>query len=47
MIQAVNVALRVKTQPAQAMVRLAQKLLTPDTNQTGGCCSGGETTGCC
>lgn len=47
MIQAVNVALRVKTQPAQAMVRLAQKLLTPDTSQTGGCCSGGETTGCC
>ncbi len=47
MVQAVNVALRVKEQPAQAMVRLAQKLLLPESTQTGGCCGGGDGDNCC
>lgn len=45
MIQAIDVALRVKDQPAQAMVRLARKHLLPDADQAGGCCGGGD--GCC
>jgi AhpD family alkylhydroperoxidase len=47
MVQAVNVALRVKEQPAQAMVRLAQKHLVPDASRTGSCCGGEDKTGCC
>jgi AhpD family alkylhydroperoxidase len=46
MIQAVNVALQVKEQPAQIMVRLAQKLLAPDEVRAGDCC-GGNGSGCC
>ncbi len=46
MIQAVNVALRVKDQPARAMVRLAQKLLVSEAAQGGGGCGGGDTN-CC
>ena len=45
MIQAVDVALRVKDQPAQAMVRLARKHLLPDAVSADGCCGGGD--GCC
>jgi AhpD family alkylhydroperoxidase len=47
MIQAVNVALRVKEQPAKAMVSLAQKLIVPEATQGGGCCGGGDKNGCC
>jgi AhpD family alkylhydroperoxidase len=47
MIQAVNVALRVKEEPARAMVRLAQKSLIPEAAQAGGCCGGGDGSSCC
>lgn len=42
LIQAVDVALRVKDQPAQAMVRLARKHLLHDAAPAGGCCGGGD-----
>ena len=48
MIQAVNVALQVKEQPAKMMVRLAQRLMVPDAAEAGGgCCGGSENSGCC
>ncbi len=48
MVQAVNVALRVKEQPATMMVQLAQRLLAPEAAQPGGECDGGSgTSGCC
>ena len=49
MIEAVNVALRVKEAPAGAMVRLAQKLLLPDgaSASSRGCCGGDGEKGCC
>jgi AhpD family alkylhydroperoxidase len=47
MIQAVQVALGVKEQPAQAMIRLTQKYLSPDTVQTGPCRGDGEGSNCC
>ncbi len=46
MVQAVNVALRVKQQSAQSVVRLAQKHLIPEGSRSGGCCGGGDSTGC-
>lgn len=46
MIQAVNVALRVKEQPSKIMVQLAQRLLVPEA-ALGGCCGGSGTSGCC
>lgn len=48
MIQAVNVALGVKEQPAQIMVRLARRLLVPEAPEPGGesgYCAPGQ--GCC
>ena len=45
MIQAVNVALRVKDQAAQAIVQVAQRLLVPEG--AGGCCGGGNGGKCC
>lgn len=48
MIQAVNVALRVKEQPAKTMVQLAQRLLVPEAAQgSGGCCGGSGKSSCC
>ncbi len=48
MIQAVNVALQVKEQPAKMMVRLAQRLLVPEAAEAGGgCCGGSAKSGCC
>jgi AhpD family alkylhydroperoxidase len=48
MIGAVNIALRVKEVPAEAMVRLAQKYLVPGgVAASGGCCGGGAKKGCC
>jgi len=47
MIRTVEVALRVKEQPAQAMVRLAQKSLAAPAARPGGCCGAGEGSGCC
>ncbi|TVQ76152.1 MAG: carboxymuconolactone decarboxylase family protein [Phycisphaeraceae bacterium] len=48
MIQAVNVALRVKEQPTKMMVQLAQCLLVPEAAEAGGgCCGGSGTSGCC
>ena len=48
MIQAVNVALRVKEQPAKAMVQQAQRLLVPEAAEAaGGCCGGSGASGCC
>jgi AhpD family alkylhydroperoxidase len=45
MIEAVNIALRVKEAPAEAIVRLARKYLVPeDVAAAGGCCSGGGDT---
>jgi AhpD family alkylhydroperoxidase len=44
MVEAVNIALRVKDAPARAMVRLAQRYLIPDANPPGSGC-GGES--CC
>ncbi len=48
-IRAVNVALKVKEQPAQSIVRLAQRLLVPESAESGGCCGGGssQSGGCC
>ena len=48
MIQAVNVALRVRDQPAKKMVQLAQRLLVPEAAEArGGCCGGSGSGGCC
>ena len=48
MIQAVNVGLRVKEQPALAMVRLARKYLAPETAPAGDCCgTTGDGKKCC
>ena len=47
MVQAVNVALKVKEQQAKAMVSLAQKLLVPEATKSGGCCGGEDKPGCC
>ena len=48
MIQAVNVAQRVKEQPAKIMVQLAQRLLIPQAAAAGGgCCGQSSSGGCC
>jgi len=47
LIRTVEVALRIKEQPAQAMIRLAQKSLSPAVAQAGGSCGAGEGSGCC
>jgi AhpD family alkylhydroperoxidase len=47
MIQAVNVALQVKDQPAQAMVRVARKHLVPEAAQAGDCCGNNSDDGSC
>lgn len=48
MIQAVNVALRIKEQPTKMMVQLAQRLLAPEAAEAGGgCCGGSGSGGCC
>lgn len=46
MIQAVDVALRVKETPARMLVRLAKRLLVPETaGAGGGCCGPGRSCG--
>lgn len=47
MIQAVNVAMRVKDQPARATWNLAQQLLVPEVAEAGGCCGGEGAGKCC
>jgi AhpD family alkylhydroperoxidase len=47
MIQAVNVALQVKDQPARATMRVAQQLLAPEVAESGGCCGGDGGGACC